>query len=135
MHDLLYQAFMSYQHYLMLSGVLELHEAKLSLMKWPDVAQSAIRLLDRPDDVSLRETLVNDLSIAIYGPIKVIHQSTFERIKDLSGSAPAKAEKVAKEAEDLKLEDPVKAKTLLMGSIRDMFVVLNTMTDVEYPEV
>ena len=135
MMKLLKEAYDSYRTYLAISGVLDVHNAKLSLLKWPDVASSAIMLTEKPDDESLKITLLHDLQTAIVGPIRAIHNSAMDRVKELSGSKPAKAEEAAIKAREIKHKDPIEAKKMLLESINNMLVVLNTMTNVEYPKV
>ena len=135
MIKLLEAAYDSYRIYLAISGVLDVHNAKLALLKWPDVAGSAILLAEKPEDESLKLTLLHDLQLAIVSPIRAIHNSAMDRVKELSGSKPAKAEEVAIKAREIKHKDPIEAKKMLLESIDNMFVVLNTMTNVEYPKV
>ena len=131
MQELLKEAFHSYQIYLQCSGVLDVHQAKLSLLLWPDVAHSAIKLAEKPGDESLIMLLRQDLKSCMIEPIRVIHESTAERIKQVTGKFPATP--VATMQDDTVFADPCEVKTTMLYSINKMFVTLNTLTDVEYP--
>lgn len=133
MQQLLEEAFHSYQVYLQYSGVLDIHQAKLSLLLWPDIAHSAIKMIDNPNSKSELALLQKNLKICVVEPIRIIHDSVQERIKQITGKSPAKSEEISLKAKEVKYEDPLKAKNMLVESINQMFVTLNTITNVEYP--
>ena len=133
MQQLLKEAFHSYQIYLQCTGVLDVHNAKLSLLLWPDIAHTAIELLETPDNPALLQLLRQDLGSCIFEPISVIHASTAERIKTVTGKCPARSDKVFVTAKELKDKQPQEAKKMLLSSINRMFVTLNTLTDIKYP--
>jgi len=124
MQQLLKEAFHSYQIYLQCSGVLDVHQAKLSLLLWPDIANTAIELLDKPDDTSLKAILLKDLEACMVKPIEAVYDATVLRIKEVVGKRPTP--KIAK-------SDSLEYKKSLIRSINRMFVTLNTLTNVEYP--
>jgi hypothetical protein len=130
---LIKEAFHSYQIYLQCSGVLDVHQAKLSLLLWPDVAYVALKMVDNPNDTTLETTLKIDLKKCVIEPIKIIHDSTMERVKAITGKFPIRSEEDAVNAKKLKYQNIQEAKRLLLDSINRMFVTLNTVTNIEYP--
>lgn len=138
-NELLKEAFHSYQIYIQCTGVLNVHSAKLPLLKWPDVAQSALSCIDESlkgmlSDETL-EVLVSDLTIAMFDPITIIHSSAMERIEDVTGKVPPEAVKLSKSLSELKVEDPLKAKRFLIVSINKMFGIMESLAGVPYPEL
>jgi hypothetical protein len=117
--------------------------SNLPLLKWPDVAQSALNYAEtisktvtsagrRSDEVTTaRAVLRSDLCIAIAGPIEAMHTSTKEHIKKHIGKEPNLAGLSTEERGKF----PVQYKNRLIGEINGMFKTLSTMTGVEYPEL
>ena len=99
------------------------------------IAFTAVKMAEDPDDPSLKMMLKHDLAQAIVEPVRQIHDATMQRVKELSGQWPAKAEEIAKKVKSIKYKQPVEAKKMLVNSIDDLFTTLNTMTNVEYPEI
>ena len=140
LQELLEEAFHTYQIYLECTGSLSDDRVKLSLLKWPDIAQSAIKLalalkksnetemLSIKGDVTeVIHILETDLYSAIIEPISIIHQSTRERITKVLGKEPASLTKCC--------EGPIELKNQMIDSLNKMFTTLETMTIIEYPRL
>lgn len=113
----------SYAMYLTYSGVLDTHEAKLSLLKWPDVAMAAIESLEN-DQADLRSLINDDLNIIIYTPIRIIFESFRARLNGLG----IDWDDVANKADDVRKANPIAAKRLLLPEINKMAAHLNRLT-------
>lgn len=131
--ELLKEAFHTYKLYLECTGVLELSGAAIYLFKWPDATHSAISLINQPENKHAMLLLQHELKSLIVDPISIIHDAAIDRLAQLSGVHPIKAEKIACEAKGSKYQDPFKTKELLIQSINDVFTTINVMTNVEYP--
>lgn len=134
LRELTKEACASYMVYLTCSGVLNVHRAKLSLLKWPDATISAITLVENRNQETLT-ILENDLSELVIEPIKVIYESTLERVKEVTQKDPIGIMESAIKADKIHKENPIEAKTLLIGAINQMFSVLETVTGDKYPQV
>ena len=132
-NTLLKEAFHTYQVYLNCTGVLN-GAGKLSLCKWPDVAQSSliyINMLEEQTEASelemARQMMYNDYKVAIIEPIRAIYQATRDRFKEVLEADPA----ISAEASN----KPIIYKNNLIDAINKMFSALNAVTGVDYPEV
>lgn len=135
---LLKQSFHTYQLYLECASVINNDQIKLSLLKWPDIAQSAIncvlsleRKINRTggrllgEEAVARKTLVNDLQVSIVMPVSSIYDATKARLRDLTGKDPA--------IEVKRSDDPIETKNNIIDAINKLFMVLSTLSGVEYP--
>lgn len=135
---LLKQSFHTYQLYLECASIINNDQIKISLLKWPDIAQSAIncilsleRKVDRTsnrllgEEAVARKTLTNDLRVAVVMPVSSIYDATKARIRDLTGKDPA--------IEIKKSNDPIETKNNIIDAINKLFIVLSTLSGVEYP--
>lgn len=132
--ELVKEAFHSYQIYLSLSGVLGDQSTKLSLLKWPDIAQMAVECISNPSNDKL-DILHSDLCIAIIAPIENIYNSTVERLKQLTKQEPAGIKTVSDLIAQKKFIDPISLKVKVISELNKMFVTLQTLTGVEYPSL
>lgn len=128
----------SYKVYLMCSGVVNTTDAKLPLLKWPDIAHSSydlIRTMGMGNDPSpWLKYYERDLGEAIYLPIEYIYQATLKRtLLALSVQELPHVESKAKKARDG--NDWVQTKNRLIACINDLFNVLRAVTGMEYPEL
>ena len=130
--EMLEEAFHTYQLYLECTNILNDQQTKLPLLKWPDVAQSALKyalVLEKENssknDVHIaKQILHNDLQIVIVNPILTIYESTQERIKKLFDKSPVETPNID--------DDPIKYKNNIIASINKIFNALETMTGVKY---
>lgn len=141
--DLLLEGFHTYQIYLQCTMILEDPKAKLPLLKWPDVAQSALgyaRAWENKNPLETRITpeiktammiLQGDLIVAAVAPIEVIYKSTYERVKQVLGKEPT----VTSLSLEGRSKFPISYKNHVIESINDMFGTLKTMTGIGYPEL
>ena len=146
--QLVAEAFHTYRLYLESASVLNNEQIKLSLLKWPDIVQSAINYIDilekkivvadgvfglrnrklfQDEETLVKKVLVTDLDIAIVMPIRAIYNSVRQRVLDVTSREPA--DKVEE------CDDPIEFKNRLIVSINGMFGVLKIMTGVEYPVI
>lgn len=136
---LLKEAFHTYQSYLICINVAE-DSAKIPLLKWPDIAQSAINYAlawENKNPMETRETeeikisrslLLKDLGIVIVAPLEGLNQSLKERIAQILGKEPQ-----TPELKSDKYDKPIESKKILLKSINNMFRTLETMTGMKYP--
>jgi len=143
LEEMLEEAFHTYQLYLQCTGALTDNQTKLPLLKWPDVAQSALqyaRALESElkevgtndidvafvsnDSSNNRKLLEADLRIAVVEPLSIIYRSTRERVKELLEKEPA-----IKAKSD---ENPIKHKNNIILALNELFSTLETMTGVKY---
>jgi len=130
--ELLKEAKHSYQVYLQCTGAIETQDAKLALLKWPDIAESAIEYIESNSQDKL-EILIKDLESALFYPIKTICQATAERAEQALGKPP---KAVIIEAETALLNpDKIVAKRGLLKAIDKMFAALHAVTGEHYPEL
>lgn len=132
--NLTQEACSSYMIYLNCSGVLDTHRAKLFLLKWPDAAITAISMVENPNENAVR-SLEDDLSSLIIDPIKIIYESTLERVKEITKREPVGVIEPGMTAIKLCQTNPIKAKLLLIDAINQMFEVLETITGDKYPQI
>jgi len=132
--DLVKEAFHSYQMYLQLSGVLSTPGAKLALLKWPDIAQTAVFCISSPT-IDKLAILEQDLCIAIIAPIENMYDSMVERLEQLTGKKPAGVEDFGKLIVNKAFKDPCGLKGEMISELNKMFVTLQTITGIEYPEI
>lgn len=116
----------SYKIYLECSGVLEFPKAKLTLLKWPDVAASAIDCLVQPKHNSY-EQLWKDLEFVTLEPVKLILEAVLDQIEQLEGikqqrSQPSKS-------------DIIFNKCWYIDQINNGFRKLSKITNIEHPEI
>lgn len=128
------EACSSYMTYLHYSGVLNTHRAKLALLKWPDAAISAIALVENQNQETIK-MLEDDLSILVFEPIKVLYESTLERVKEVTQKDPVGVVEPGVQAQKISKTQPIEAKLLLVGAINQMFGVLETVTGDKYPQI
>jgi hypothetical protein len=110
---------------------------KLSLLKWPDVVQSAlgyiathkkgINLGIDQEQAIARKILKDDLTAAMLMPIKALYEATQERVKAVVDKEPL--------TEVVLDDDPIILKNNYLVAINDMFKVLETMTAIKYPTI
>ena len=135
--DLLLEAFHTYQVYLQCTMILEDPKAKLPLLKWPDIAQSALgyaRSLENanPDEIKTAKSIVrSDLIMAVAAPIEVIYKSTHERVTKILGKKP----NVVPLSHEGRYKFPIHYKNDIITAINNMFKTLETMSGVSYPEL
>jgi hypothetical protein len=121
----------SYTLYLSYSGVLDLHDAKLSLLKWPDVAISAIQLLENKG-VDVRGLIQEDLNILIFYPVKIIFEALRTRLTQFGIKFE---DNPLPQLQTISVRDPITAKKLLVVEIDKMLAQLGSLTGVQYPAV
>jgi hypothetical protein len=138
LQKLLKEAFHTYQLYLQCMKIDIGGISHLPLLKWPDVAQSALNYAEAlenensPEEVKIVRTLLRtDLCIAIAKPIEVIYKSTKDHVAKHFGKEP---KSVPLSFEELG-KFPVQYKNRLMLATNDLFKTLTTMTGVDYPEL
>ena len=137
--NLLKEAFHTYQSYLMCINLAG-DSAKIPLLKWPDVAQSAIEYAiawENKNPMEIRETeeirisreiLIQDLGIIIVAPLEGINQSLKERLTQILNKEPQ-----TPKLDSNKYINPIETKKILLESINNMFKTLETMTGYRYP--
>lgn len=127
---LLEEAKHSYRIYLELSD-FENAKIKLSLLKWVDVAESAILTLTNDDTF---DQLIGDLEQAAIMPIRLICESVYERVHELQGS-PKMGGLPSEIASILSIEDVIEQKKELINVTNKMFKTLSILTKQEYPTI
>lgn len=138
MNELLKEAFHTYQVYLTTSGVLDAHHAKLGVLKWPDVAQSAIALSeaiekDLDNKETIRAVLKKDLESALLEPIKSLFQASLIRSVTISGKKVS--DELLHATKNDTETDPIKLKDIYIERINSLFELLEKETDVKYPKL
>ena len=131
--DLVQEAFHSYQMYLQISGVIDTPGAKLALLKWPDIAQTAISCINDPTEDKLA-VLRQDLCIAIIAPMENMYDSMVERLEQLTSKKPAGVEDFGKLIVNKAFKDPCGLKKEMISELNKMFVALQIITGIVYPE-
>lgn len=133
------EAFHTYQLYLTCINVAG-DSAKIPLLKWPDVAHSAINYAEaweKKNPLEIRETeeikiakkiLIKDLGITIVAPLEGINKGLKERLTQILGKEPQTPQLGA-----YRYDNPIKSKKTLLKSINNMFRTLETMTGTKYP--
>jgi hypothetical protein len=131
--ELMQEAFHTYQTYLTCMKIDIGGVSNLPLLKWPDVAQSALAYAEASDTEkpAARAIFRQDLFIAVAGPIEAMHKSTKEHIKKHIGKDP----KTIPYSTEERWKFPIQYKNRLIDDINNMFKTLATMTGVEYPEL
>lgn len=129
--ELLEESFHTYKLYLECNNVLNDRQVKLSLLKWPDITQSAlgyIKALDSKHSLEAQtayQILYDDFIAAIVMPVKAIYDAAYYRVSEVM------------EKEPLNKVEPndniIILKENYINAINDMFKVLETMTGIEYP--
>lgn len=128
---LLKESFHTYQLYLECNHVINDKNIKMSLLKWPDVAQSAISYAKALESGNLKDSIVanellkNDLIAAMIMPVKSIYDAACQRVEDLLGKPSLNKVNPS--------EKPVVLKRNYIVEINNMFKVLETMTGIKYP--
>lgn len=138
MNKLLKEAFHTYQLYLTTSGVLDAHHAKLGILKWPDIAQSALAMIDAlengKDNVEdIRMVLARDLESAILEPIKSLFQAAITRAVSIAGTKVDSSLLYATKNDSE--TDVVKLKDVYIGRINAVFELLEKETKDKYPKL
>jgi hypothetical protein len=128
------EAFDSYKIYLEVSGVLVVPEAKLALLKWPDIAQIAIECIGSMSGDKL-DLLYADLCIAVVIPLEKIFEATTERLVQLTGQTPAGVKDIQHMLANRSIVEPIGLKRHIVRELNKMFVTLQTLTGVEYPSL
>ena len=143
LQGLLQEAFHTYQLYLQCMKIDIGGVSQLPLLKWPDVAQSAIKYAEaleckNPIDAestleidNFRALLRADLCVTVAGPLEAIYSSTREHITKHLGKPP---KSMVLNPEEI-YKSPVHYKNRLILAINDLFKTLGTMTGIEYPEL
>ena len=132
----------SYIVYLECSGVLYTNEAKLSLLKWPGIAGTAINiagyLLQDNTIEKITELLEKDLAFlekeletVILEPIMIINKAACDRFKQIVGTDPKNCDWYKKEL----TSDVVNNKNLLIAQTNLIFQKLTKFTGEDYPEI
>lgn len=138
MDELLKEAFHTYQIYLTTSGVLDVHDAKLGILKWPDVVQSSFALIsaiegNKSNKEDIRSVLVRDIKQAILDPIKALFQSAITRAVSMAGDkvGPELLHATKKDSET----DVVKLKNEYIDRINSLFTFLEEESGNKYPKL
>ena len=143
LQEFLKEAFHTYQLYLECMKIDIGGVSNLPLLKWPDVAQSAIQYAmawenknpletrDTHEIKTYRAVLREDLCVAITKPIEVIYKSTKEHISKHIGKAPIGVPLSYEES----WKFPVQYKNRLIVAVNDLFKTLETMTGTKYPKL
>lgn len=127
----------SYRKYLKCTDVMEMPATKLSLLVWPDIAQSAVWTIIA--DMENRGTsgelalLESDLHTAIICPIRGMLSATLTYAETkLSHPLPGID---ARATEAFACADILEQKKLLIECINDAFKVLSLSTGKDYPQL
>jgi hypothetical protein len=143
LQEFLQEAFHTYQLYLECMKIEIGGIGHLPLLKWPDVAQSAISYAeawenknpletrDTEEIKSARGVLRQDLCVAISGPIEAIYKSTREHVTKHIGKEPKGIPLSYEES----WKFPVQYKNRLIMATNDLFKTLETMTGTKYPKL
>lgn len=147
LQDLLQEGFHTYQLYLQCTKIDIGGVSNLPLLKWPDVAQSALNYAeaiqknhelwangDEWSDAEIktaRTLLKTDLCVAVVKPIELIYKSTREHVTKHIGKEPKQIPLSQEEA----CKFPIQYKNRLIDGVNDLFKTLSTMTGTEYPEL
>lgn len=138
MDELLKEAFHTYQIYLATSGVLDVHEAKLGILKWPDIVQSSFALIDaieenKENKEDIRSVLIRDIEQAVLDPIKALFQSALTRAVSVAGDkvGPELLHATKKDTET----DVVKLKDEYISRVNAIFAFLEKESGKKYPKI
>lgn len=107
---------------------------KAVLLKWPDVANAAINLLDNPTE-ELYKNLEDDLKTLIFEPVNIIYQSVCDRVCQVLEKPPIGIKNKVMSALAKKDIDIVGARDELVSCINELLDILRTMTGSEYQKV
>lgn len=130
--QLLTESFHTYKIYLESNNVINDQQVKLTLLKWPDVVQSALGHIRAHEEARSveeikisRAMLEQDLIATMLMPLKAIYDATRERIEAVIDKTP--------QIEVEMSNDPFVLKKNYISAINNMFKALETMTAVKYP--
>jgi len=123
----------SYRIYLECSGVLDTNQAKLALLKWPDVASAAINWIISPN-MERFDLLGHELHAAVLEPIKMIHEAACDRFVQLTSLDPKKRQWYVENSLPTEI-GAIPIKNVLIDKINLIFEKLSEITSEEYPEI
>ena len=121
----------SYVVYLECSGVLDHQNIKVSLLKWPDVASSAIACINNPIADNY-DVLLSDLKSVTVEPVRLIHEAVCERFLQIFGKDPRQCEFYGSERTPAGI---VRLKNYYINKINLVFNKLSEITNDEYPSI
>lgn len=133
---LLAECMHTYQIYLECTGSLVQDQVKLSLLKWPDVTESALAYAAAArsgNQEDLDKTIValrTDMVLALAVPIEMIYKSVREHITKQLGKEPLLPTVLSAEGRH---KFPIKYKNHILSATNDMFKTLETLTGTKQP--
>jgi hypothetical protein len=133
---LLAEGMHTYQIYLECTGSLVQDQVKLSLLKWPDVVESALAYAAAERSGNQEEldktlvTLRTDMVLALVVPMEMIYKSVREHITKQLGKEPPLPTVLSPEGRH---KFPIKYKNHIISATNDMFKTLETLTGTKQP--